>query len=61
MLNCFSVTSYALIGRNCKEVVTICHVIYYYNFKNISNKKIEIQMLNVCGDVYVEQNKFKIS
>ena len=23
--------------------------------------KIEIQMLNVCGDVYVEQNKFKIS
>ena len=46
MLNCFSVTSYALIGRNCKEMVTICHVIYYYNFKNISNKKIEIQMLN---------------
>ena len=61
MLNCFSVTLYALISRNCKEVVTICHVIYYYNFKNISNKKIEIQMLNLCGDVYVEQNKFKIS
>ena len=40
----------------------LCHVLsYYYNFKNISNKKIEIQMLNVCGDVYVEQNKFKIS
>ena len=27
----------------------------YYNFKNISNKKIEIQMLNVRGgDVYAE-------
>ena len=24
------------------------------NLKNISNKKIEIQMLNVRGDVYVE-------
>ena len=37
------------------------HVSYYYNFKNIPNNKIEILMLNVCGDVYVEQNKFKIS
>ena len=26
----------------------------YYNFKNISNKKIEIQMLNVRGHVYAE-------
>ena len=29
-----------------------CH--NYYNFKNISDKKIEIQMLNVLGDVYAE-------
>ena len=26
----------------------------YYNFKSISNKEIEIQMLNVRGDVYAE-------
>ena len=31
-----------------------CNIMYYYNFKNISKKKIEIQMLNVCGDVDVE-------
>ena len=26
----------------------------YYNFQNSSNKQIEIQMLNVRGDVYAE-------
>ena len=33
------------------------HVIKYHNyhiFKNIFNKKIEIQVLNVRGDVYAE-------
>ena len=38
-----------------------CNIILLQYFKNVSNKKIEIQMLNVCGDVFVEQNKFKIS
>ena len=38
-------TWYTLLGRNWKELA---------NLKNISNKKIEIQMLNVRGDVYVE-------
>ena len=38
-------TWYTLISRNWKELA---------NLKNISNKKIEIQMLNVRGDVYVE-------
>ena len=39
-----------------------CNIILLQYFKNVSNKKIEIQMLNACGeDVFVEQNKFKIS
>ena len=29
--------------------------------KIFKKKKIEIQMVNVCGDVYVEQNKYKIT
>ena len=38
-----------------------CNIILLQYLKNVSNKKIEIQNLNVCGDVFVEQNKFKIS
>ena len=46
---------YTLISRNWKELATMsCNIIIITILKIFPTKKIEIQMLNVRGDVYAE-------
>ena len=48
-------TWYTLISRNWKELATMsCNIIIITILKIFPTKKIEIQMLNVRGDVYAE-------
>ena len=48
-------TWYALISRNWKELATMsCNIILITILKIFPTKYIEIQMLNVRGDVYAE-------